>query len=78
MGSKRRLKREEARERVKLRAKRCGSGEHFKVRYDDELSARNAAYAYGCNTRQDITHYRCSFCGFFHIGHTPKGGAKGR
>lgn len=46
----------------------CG----LKCGYVTQSSAKSAAAALAKQLQADITHYKCRYCGRYHIGHTPK------
>jgi hypothetical protein len=50
-----------------VRRRECGDKKGFST-LDEAMEARRKAQRQGRNW---ITHYRCKWCGKYHIGHTP-------
>ena len=53
------------------RERKCGTVDNPKTQYESEKLARDAADAYAKLLGHHISHYRCEYCGHFHVGHTP-------
>jgi hypothetical protein len=51
----------------RIRRKQCGNKQSYSIE-----KAILAAKIVGRKSRGKVSHYKCGFCGNYHIGHTPK------